>query len=82
MTDIPDGRWCALVRGSGSGRRRSGPEPSEPQRPRVVDRADFDPHHDPSAPIVCEICCGVMVYTAACKIQCRVCGYKRDCSDP
>lgn len=80
--EMPDGRWCALLRGAGSGSGRGGSEPTEKRRPRVVDRADFDPHHDPAAPIVCEICCGVMVYTAACKIQCRVCGYKRDCSDP
>ena len=67
----PDPRWCA--------RLRSAPQPA-PRR--VVDRADFDPHYDPEAPIVCEICGNGMRYTAACKIQCGVCGYKRDCSDP
>lgn len=66
---LPDPRWCARIRAS-------------PPPPRVVDRADFDPAYDPSAPIVCEICGNEMRYTAACKIQCGVCGYKRDCSDP
>jgi len=58
--------------------------PQEPERRdvREVDRVDFDPHYDPNAPIVCEICGGEMTYTAACKITCRRCGYKRDCSDP
>jgi hypothetical protein len=57
---------------------------SEPSRreAREVDRADFDPDYDAAAPILCEICGHEMVYTAACKIQCRRCGYKRDCSDP
>lgn len=50
--------------------------------PWIVDRADFDPAYDPSAPIVCEVCGSRMRYTAACKIQCMTCGYKRDCSDP
>lgn len=49
---------------------------------REVDRVDFDPAYDPGAPIVCEICGNEMVYTAACKIECRRCGYRRDCSDP
>ena len=56
--------------------------PGADPRPREVDRADFDPGYDPDAPIACEICGGEMTYTAACKIQCVTCGYKRDCSDP
>jgi hypothetical protein len=46
------------------------------------DRVDFDPAFDPSAPIFCEVCGGVMRYVAACKIVCGNCGYRRDCSDP
>lgn len=67
----PDPRWCALLK-----------TPVRPAEPRVVDRADFDPRFDPSAPIGCEVCGHEMRYTASCKIQCGVCGYKRDCSDP
>jgi hypothetical protein len=67
-----DPRWCARIKA---------PAPASAE-PSVVDRADFDPNYDPSAPILCEICGHEMRYTAACKIQCRVCGYKRDCSDP
>lgn len=47
-----------------------------------MDRADYDPDHDPDAPIICEICGSRMYYTGACKIACPNCGYKRDCSDP
>lgn len=47
-----------------------------------VDRADYDPHYDPAAPVRCEVCGGVMYYTAACKLKCPSCGYMRDCSDP
>lgn len=72
--DWADPRWCGRL-ASASGR----PEPKEPQ---VVDRADFDPGYDPSAPIPCEMCGGFMRYIAACKILCPNCGYKRDCSDP
>lgn len=54
----------------------------EETKGRVVDRADYDPDHDPEAPIVCERCGGTMHYTAACKIMCSRCGYRRDCSDP
>lgn len=57
-------------------------ESPEQDRRRVADRADFDPSHDPQAPIMCELCGAEMYYTAACKIQCPNCGYKRDCSDP
>ena len=71
----PDPRWCALIRG------RPASSPPAASRP-VVDRADFDPTYDPSRPIECECCGGTMYYTAACKIQCPNCGYKRDCSDP
>ena len=53
-----------------------------PVSPRAVDRVDFDPRYDPNAPVVCEVCGGVMRYTAACKLACGNCGYKRDCSDP
>jgi hypothetical protein len=56
--------------------------PPDSRAPAAVDRADFDPHYDPDAPIICEMCGNEMVYTAACKIMCRRCGYKRDCSDP
>lgn len=49
---------------------------------REVDRADFDPSYDPDEPILCEICGNEMRYTAVCKIECPVCGYRRDCSDP
>ena len=66
----PDPRWCALIRAS--------PPPVR----RVADRVDFDPGYDPSRPIECECCGGTMYYTAACKIQCPNCGYRRDCSDP
>ena len=50
--------------------------------PRVVDRADYDPDYDPEAPVICEVCGGLMEYTASCKLMCRNCGYMRDCSDP
>lgn len=50
--------------------------------PGVVDRADYDPGYDPGAPIPCERCGAIMVYTAACKLRCPACGYTRDCSDP
>ena len=69
--DQPDPRWCARLRST-----------SPPPARRVVDRADFDPNYDPRAPIECEVCGNEMRYTASCKIQCGVCGYKRDCSDP
>lgn len=70
---LPDPRWCALIR----------PRPSSAREARrPVDRADFDPHYDPTRPIECECCGSTMFYTAACKIQCPNCGYKRDCSDP
>lgn len=68
---MPDPRWCA--------RLRAGPAAG---RPREVDRVDFDPSYDPRAAIDCEICGSQMRYIAACKILCRVCGYRRDCSDP
>ena len=70
----PDPRWCALI-------KAASPEPVR-NPPAIVDRADFDPAYDPSEPITCEMCGGVMNYIAACKILCRNCGYKRDCSDP
>ena len=69
----PDPRWCAQL-------SRETPSPS-PAR-TIVDRVDFDPRYDPAKPIECECCGGTMYYTAACKIQCPNCGYKRDCSDP
>lgn len=68
----PDPRWCARV--------RAAPPPAAPAR--EVDRTDFDPSYDPSSPIECECCGATMHYTAACKIQCHNCGFKRDCSDP
>lgn len=68
----PDPRWCARVRAK--------PPPAAPAR--EVDRSDFDPAYDPSGPIECECCGATMYYTAACKIQCPNCGFKRDCSDP
>ena len=74
---FPDPRWCARIR-SGA----TPPPAPAPPPPRVVDRADFDPGYDPAAPIVCEVCGGTMRYSAACKIECRTCGYRRDCSDP
>jgi hypothetical protein len=58
------------------------PSSDDTRSPREVDQVDFDPDYDPDAPIICEICGGEMVYTAACKISCKRCGYKRDCSDP
>jgi hypothetical protein len=66
-----DPRWCARLKAA-----------SAPTPPREVDRVDFDPAYDPRAPIECELCGNEMRYTAACKIMCGVCGYKRDCSDP
>jgi hypothetical protein len=69
--DQPDPSWCARLRAG-----------STPRPRRVVDRVDFDPSYDPSAPIPCEICGSEMRYTAACKLACGNCGYKRDCSDP
>lgn len=50
-------------------------------RTREVDRPDFDPGYDPSAPILCDRCGHEMIYTASCRIVCRTCGYQRDCSD-
>ena len=61
--------WCALIA-------------TRTTRPEIVDRADFDPSYDPSAPIECEVCGSEMKYLAACKIGCGNCGYRRDCSDP
>jgi hypothetical protein len=58
-----------------------GGEGREGDRP-IVDRADYDPSYRPGEPIECEVCGGVMVYGAACKLGCRRCGYTRDCSDP
>lgn len=58
-----------------------GAEPP-PEEPVVADRADYDPSHDPGAPIPCDVCGATMGYTAACKLKCPVCGYARDCSDP
>ena len=39
-------------------------------------------YDDPEAPVICEVCGGVMEYTASCKLRCPRCGYMRDCSDP
>jgi hypothetical protein len=63
-----DPRWCARIR--------------MVTPAREVDRVDFDPAYDPAGVIECEICGNEMRYTAACKIMCGTCGYKRDCSDP
>jgi hypothetical protein len=60
---------------------RTNPPANAPAR-RVVDRADFDPHYDAAAPVVCEVCGHEMRYTGSCKLMCNRCGYKRDCSDP
>lgn len=62
--------------------RRRGRTVSDDRNRRIADRADFDPDFDPDDPILCELCGSEMYYTAACKIQCPNCGYKRDCSDP
>jgi hypothetical protein len=73
----PDGREPEkqmLLNGSGRG-RSAGAVPE-------VDRSDFDPSYNPSAPIECEVCGFEMRYVAACKILCSNCGYRRDCSDP
>lgn len=67
---------------SGPERRRGPKREEERAERRVVDRADYDPAHDPKAPIRCEVCGGAMFYTAACKLRCPRCGYARDCSDP
>lgn len=72
-----DPRWCARL-SRGTEAAREGPQPPS----RAVDRADFDPAYDDSAPIICEVCGFRMRYTASCKITCGNCGYKRDCSDP
>ena len=58
------------------------PRAATPPARNPVDRVDFDPAYDPSAPVICELCGWQMQYTAACKLTCRNCGYKRDCSDP
>ena len=50
--------------------------------PRIVDRPDYDPGYKADGPIECDICGGIMSYTAQCKIVCGTCGYMRDCSDP
>lgn len=73
----------------GGARERSadgaGPEseagPGSPEA-RAVDRADYDPDYDPSAPIYCEVCGEEMYYTGSCKLRCPRCGYTRDCTDP
>ena len=57
-------------------------DPGDERTPGIADRADFDPDYDPAVPVECEVCGGVMVYTAACKLKCPRCGYARDCSDP
>jgi hypothetical protein len=76
-----DPRWCALLRGPvREAQRQSRPASAAPAR--EVDRADFDPAYRPDAPITCELCGFEMRYTAACKLACSNCGYKRDCSDP
>lgn len=89
MTEGAGGRSGA--RGAGGRGSRDGgdtaagrPAESEPsaEEPGVVDRADYDPDYDPDVPVICEVCGGVMEYTAACKLVCRNCGYTRDCSDP
>lgn len=49
---------------------------------RIADRADYDPDYDPDAPVLCERCGDVMVYTRSCRIVCRNCGMTRDCADP
>lgn len=76
----------------GSGRRERGRTPEgrgSGSRPAgrtgagtPVDRADYDPSYDPTAPVACEVCGGEMLYTASCKLRCPRCGYTRDCSDP
>ena len=71
--------------GTGSGEPEQdgiGRSGEEPGRGTPVDRADYDPHHDPAAPILCEVCGAEMYYTASCKLRCPRCGYTRDCSDP
>ena len=37
------------------------PAAREPRR--IADRADFDPAYDPDAPIVCDVCGGIMPRT-------------------
>lgn len=49
---------------------------------RIVDRADYDPEDRTDQHVECEVCGGVMLYAAGCKLRCRRCGYTRDCSDP
>ncbi len=60
---------------------RGGTAPSDPEA-GAVDRADFDPDYDPTAPVYCEVCGAEMFYTGSCKLKCPGCGYTRDCSDP
>lgn len=68
---------------NGSDREGSrGPDTQPDPEAGAVDRADYDPDYDPSAPVICEVCGGEMIYTAACKLKCLRCGYSRDCSDP
>lgn len=62
-----------------------GREPDEREAPSpepLPDRVDFDPAYDPDAPVICDVCGAVMVYTGSCKIVCGNCGYVRDCEDP
>ena len=68
--------------GSADARPPDQPPPASTPQPRIADRADFDPAYDPDAPIVCEVCGGVMHYTSSCRILCANCGYTRDCADP
>ncbi len=68
---------------AGATRPEEGATPAASDRPpRIADRADFDPAYDPDAPIVCDVCGGLMHYTSSCKILCSNCGYLRDCADP
>lgn len=67
---------------AGATRSEEGAPPPAADPQRIADRADFDPTYDPDAPIVCDVCGGIMHYTSSCKILCSNCGYMRDCADP
>ena len=78
---VSDGDRDPSSGGAGSPPEKHDPPAASDPR-RIADRADFDPAYDPDAPIVCDVCGGIMHYTSSCRILCSNCGYLRDCADP